>query len=160
MFRLWGGASYGRRFYPLSQHHAFLELIRDRLAISAAAGALVRYKDQQLNVINRVQDNYIYLLSNVKQFYMRGGAGTGKTWIAMKMAKNATETSEQKVLFVCASKPLAEMVHSHIGNTVDVKDIRSLFQGVIHNFETFYEPTFIGLSNNLIEDMENIFLCQ
>lgn len=54
MFRLWGGTSYGRRFYPISQHRAFLELIRDRLAISAAAGALVRYKDQQLNVINRV----------------------------------------------------------------------------------------------------------
>ncbi len=152
MFRLWGGASYGRRFYPISQHNAFLELIRDRLAISAAAGALVRYKDQQLNVINRVQDNYIYLLSNVKQFYIRGGAGTGKTWIAMKMAKNAAETSGQKVLFLCASKPLAEMVRSHIGDAVDVKDIHSLFQNVISNFETFHEPTFIGLSNNLIEN--------
>ena len=83
---------------------------------------------------------------------MRGGAGTGKTWIAMKMAKNAAETFGQKVLFVCASKPLAEMVRSHIGDTVDVKDIRSLFQNVIRDFETFREPTFIGLSNNLIED--------
>lgn len=152
MFRLWSGASYGRRFYPLSQHHAFLELIRDRLAISAAAGALVRYKEQQLSVINRVQDNYIYLLSNVKQFYIRGGAGTGKTWIAMKMAKREAGIPEQKVLFLCASKPLAKMVSFHIGDTVDVKDIRSLFQNVIRDFETFREPTFVGLSNNLIED--------
>ena len=78
MFRLWGGSSYGRRFYNKSQHVAFLELIRERIAISAAAGALVKYKDNQLDIINRVQDNYIYLLSNERQFYIQGGAGTGK----------------------------------------------------------------------------------
>ena len=44
------------------------------------------------------------------------------------------------------------MVRYHIGDAVDVKDIRSLFQNVIRDFETFREPTFIGLSNNLIED--------
>ena len=49
------------------------------MALSAAAGALVQYKEHQLQVINRVQDNYVYLLSNVTQFYMKGGAGTGKT---------------------------------------------------------------------------------
>lgn len=152
MFRLWGGASYGRRFYPISQHNAFLELIRDRLAISAAAGALVRYKDQQLNVINRVQDNYIYLLSNVKQFYMRGGAGTGKTWIAMKMAKKAAEISGKNVLFLCSSKRLAEMVRSNIGDLVIVKDIRSLFENAIRDFNAFAEPTYDGLSNNFIEE--------
>ena len=152
MFRLWGGASYGRRYYPISQHRAFLELIRDRLAISAAAGALVRYKDQQLSVINRVQDNYIYLLSNVKQFYIRGGAGTGKTWIAMKMAKIAAETFGQKVLFVCASKPLSDMVYSHIGETVKVVDVCSLFEEVIKDFNSFSAPTFSGISANLITD--------
>ena len=127
MFRLWAGKAYGRRIYPISQHRAFLELIRDRIAISAAAGALIRYKERQLNVINRVQDSYIYLLSNVRQFYIRGGAGTGKTWIAMKMAKAEADRSGQRVLFACASMPLAEMVKQHIGNSVDVYNMRSLF---------------------------------
>ena len=27
MFRLWGGSSYGRRYYPISQHKAFLEAL-------------------------------------------------------------------------------------------------------------------------------------
>jgi len=66
IFRLWGGSSYGRRFYPKSQNDAFLELVRERIAISAAAGALVKYKEQQLDVINRVQDNYIYFGSTPK----------------------------------------------------------------------------------------------
>ena len=151
MFRLWGGSSYGRRFYPISQHKAFLELIRDRIALSAAAGALVRYKEQQLNVINRVQDNYIYFLTNVRQFYVRGGAGTGKTWIAMKMA--AKEAAEGKrVLFVCASKPLAEMVNSHIGDTVIVKDVASVFEDSIDNMERYVSPLFEGLSHDLKSD--------
>lgn len=150
MFRLWGGSSFGRRFYPAGQHNAFLELIRDRVALSAAAGALVRYKEQQLNVINRIQDNYIYFLTNVMQFYVRGGAGTGKTWIAMKMAK-AEASLGRKVLFVCASIPLANMVKTHIGDCVDVKDTRTLFGDVITNFNSFSEPLFEGIHQNIIE---------
>ena len=148
MFRLWGGSSYGRRYYPISQHKAFLELIRDRIAISAAAGALVRYKDQQLSVINRVQDNYIYFLSNVVQFYVRGGAGTGKTWIAMKMAQSEASAGH-RTLFVCASKTLSNMVQSHIGNDVDVKDIKTLFGEIISDFDAFEDPLFKGIRSNL-----------
>ena len=148
MFRLWGGSSYGRRYYPISQHKAFLELIRDRIAISAAAGALVRFKDQQLSVINRVQDNYIYFLSNVAQFYIRGGAGTGKTWIAMKMAQSEASVGH-KTLFVCASKTLSDMVQNHIGNDVDVKDIRTLFSEIISGFDAFEAPLFKGIRSNL-----------
>ncbi len=150
IFRLWGGSTYGRRYYPSSQHHAFLELIRDRIAISAAAGALVRYKDQQLSVINRVQDNYVYLLKNVKQFYVRGGAGTGKTWIAMKMAKEEANLDGNKVLFVCASKPLTDMVRSYIGETVDVKCICSLFETLTDDINQYHPPLFKGISNGQI----------
>ena len=152
MFRLWAGSSYGRRFYPSSQHFAFLELIRDRIAISAAAGALVRYKDQQLNIINRVQDNYIYLLKNIRQFYMRGGAGTGKTWIAMKMATTEAESNQCKVLFVCASKPLADMVRGHVGETVEVKDIRSLFERLVEDISQYKPPLYEGISAGRIDD--------
>ena len=116
LFRMWSGASYGRRFYPPTQHEAFLELIRERIAISAAAGALVQYKENQFEVINRVQDNYVYFLKNVRQFFIRGGAGTGKTWIAMKMAKEEASTPEKKVLFLCKSPHLASIVNGMIGD--------------------------------------------
>lgn len=151
MFRLWGGSSYGRRYYPISQHKAFLELIRDRIAISAAAGALVRYKDQQLSVINRVQDNYIYFLSNVAQFYVRGGAGTGKTWIAMKMAQYEASAG-RKTLFVCASKTLSDMVHNHIESNVEVKNIETLFSEIINGFDAFEAPLYEGIMHSLTAD--------
>lgn len=151
MFRFWGGESYGRRFYPISHHRAFLELIRERVAISAAAGALVRYKERQLDIINRVQENYIYLLTNVNQFYMRGGAGTGKTWIAMKMAQKEAE-SGRRVLFVCASSTLADMVRKHIGEIVEVKDINTVFKESVNNFSCFKEPLYEGISQALSEE--------
>ncbi len=148
IYRLWAGISFGRRYYPISQHTAFLELIRDRIAISAAAGALIRYKEQQLNVINRVQDNYIYFLTNVARFYVRGGAGTGKTWIAMKMAKEES-VKGRKTMFVCASTHLANMVEKHIGDSVEVIDIRTLFNSVIVNFNTYQEPLYEGILQSL-----------
>ena len=150
LFRLWGDNSYGRRFYSQSQHNAFIELVRERIAISAAAGALVKYKEQQLDVINRVQNNYIFFLSNVRQFFIKGGAGTGKTWIAMKMAKNEAEIPGNKVLFLCSSKKLAEMVTMHIGESVEVKDIAGLFADLSSNQANVLPPLYSGISQNLI----------
>jgi hypothetical protein len=136
MFKLWGGTSFGRKVYTASHHNALLELIRERIAISAASGALVKYKEQQFETINRVQDNYVYFLNNVRQFYIRGGAGTGKTWIAMKMAVYESTEHQSKVLFVCSSPLLAEKVKGLIGAHAEVIDTYSLFEKVIENFET------------------------
>lgn len=149
MFRFWGGSSFGRRYYPKSQHEAFLELVRERVAISAAAGALVQYKEQQLSVINRVQENYIYFLNNIRQFFIRGGAGTGKTWIAMKMAMNEASIENQRVLFLCSSKHLANSIRSVIDNTVDVLDVVSLFESVVEDFESFEKPLYSGVSERI-----------
>ena len=99
MFKFWGGTSLGYRIYEKIQHKTFVEIIRKRIAIDAAAGALVKYKQRQLDVINRVQDGYVYFLSNIRQFYVRGGAGTGKTWIPMKMAELEDKDERQKIKY-------------------------------------------------------------
>ncbi len=161
MFKLWGGQSYGRNYYPMSQHNALIELIRERIAISAAAGALVKYKEQQLETINRVQDNYVYFLNNVRQFYIRGGAGTGKTWIAMKLALQEAQDPNKKVLFVCASEHLSNMVNSIIGKKVEVMNIRSLFNKAVNNFDKYQAPLYEGLYADLKSDVpkyDSIFI--
>ena len=152
MFRLWGGLSFGRRFYPRSQHDAFLELVRERIAISAAAGALVKYKDQQMNVINRVQDNYIYFINNIRQFYIRGGAGTGKTWIAMKMAQEAAKDTDKQVLFLCVSPRLAQMVRSQTVSSVEVLSLEELFKKVIKDYKGIDDLDRTGFERKLSPD--------
>ena len=152
LFRFWGGNNYGRIHYTEAQHKALLNIIRNRIALAAAAGSLVKYKEQQLEVINRVQDNYVYFISNVKQFFIRGGAGTGKTWIAMKMAEQEARRNGNAVLFLCASEILADMVRGHIGDIVDVYDIKTLFQEIIDGFEEFQAPLYTGVLDSLSDN--------
>ncbi|MBQ8464591.1 MAG: NERD domain-containing protein [Alphaproteobacteria bacterium] len=153
IFKLRAGNHYGTNLYSPSEHKALLELIRKRIAISAAAGYLVKYISNQMDVINRVQDNYIYFLSNYHQFYIRGGAGTGKTWIAMKMAKNDS-LSGKKVLFICKSKYLAEMVRNKLPVDVEVKDLNSMIMQIVTNTSIINYETYEGLSNFIKDDIE------
>lgn len=150
IFRFYRGDRFNW-FYPKSQHDAFLELIRERIAISAAAGALVKYKEQQLDVINRVQDNYIYFIGNVRQFFVRGGAGTGKSWIAVKLA-NQEYTEGKKVLFICASKHLVEHMKAFLNDNVDAYDMISLFSKCVQDFERYQAPAFRGIGSCKLMD--------
>lgn len=152
MFKLWGGASYGHKVYTKQQHEALLELIKKRIAISAAAGALVEVKERELQTINRVQDNYIFFLSNIVQFYVRGGAGTGKTWIAIKMANHEKKLGK-RTLFLCASKPLSEMVRQHVDPEVDVYDIESLFSTIVTDIANLEAPLYKGVADLIETDI-------
>lgn len=120
-----GGARFGRNRYSQQEHEFFLDMVRKRTAMAAAAGALVKFKEKQLDEVNRVQDNYIYFLSNIRQFYVRGGAGTGKTWIALKLANSEAENGG-KVLLTCKSLALASTLKGMAGESVDVVDLDTL----------------------------------
>ena len=150
MFRAWGGKKYGLNMYSKSEHDTLMELIRKRIAVSAAAGALVKYKESQLAVINRVQDDYIYFLSNYPQFYIRGGAGTGKTWIAIKMA-NMEAKRGNRTLITCVSKPLSKMIQDNVNSGVIVKDIDSLLTEVIDG----YEPPYANVKEGLLDHLKD-----
>lgn len=154
MFKFWGGSSFGFRVYEKNQHKTFVEIIRKRIAIDAAAGALVKYKERQLDVINRVQDGYIYFLSNIRQFYIRGGAGTGKTWIAMKMAEQEAAQTNAKVMFLCASPHLAAMVRDRLSKEVNVYDIETLIRKVSAVPENYHAPKYEGVVDSIKEDIE------
>ena len=149
MFRMWAGTSYGLRVYSPEQHRALVELIRDRIAISAAAGALVRYKEQQLHVINRVQDNYVYFLNNVNRFYIKGGAGTGKTWIAKKMALKSAEKRTQNVLFLCASKNLADKVSEDMPENVHVRTMEEILHSISNDISQYKAPLYEGIVDSI-----------
>lgn len=152
MFKLWGGSAFGHKLYTKQHHEALLELIKKRVAISAAAGALVEVKERELGTINRVQDNYIFFLSNIRQFYVRGGAGTGKTWIAIKLA-NYEAQKGSRTLFVCASKPLANMV-SRNTKDVHVYDIETLFLQIVDSFSDLQAPLYEGVADRLKDEVQ------
>ena len=154
IFKAWGGPLYGRNRYDREQHTAFSELIKHTLAVSAAAGALVKYKERQLDTINRVQDNYIYFLTNIRQFYVKGGAGTGKTWIAMKMAKKEAMLGN-KVLFTCMSQELAKWIKRLIGDNenIDVFDLNTLVKMFVKNPESLEQNSYDNILDSLTDKL-------
>ncbi|HBN57333.1 MAG TPA: hypothetical protein DD414_11215 [Lachnospiraceae bacterium] len=154
MFKFWGGSLFGSRIYEKNQHKTFVEIIRKRIAIDAAAGALVKYKERQLDVINRVQDGYIYFLTHIRQFYVRGGAGTGKTWIAMKMAEWELSGGASNVMFLCASPYLADMVRGQLSERIDVYDIERLISEVSSDPSAFHAPGYEGVVDSVREDIK------
>ncbi len=154
MFKFYGGDSFGFKVYEKNQHNSFVEIIRKRIAINAAAGALVKYKERQFEVINRVQDGYVYFLSNIRQFYIRGGAGTGKTWIAMKMAEEEAKDPHKKVMFLCASYHLAKMVKEQVSENIRVFDIRTLIDNISEDPDSYKAPKYEGVADSIKEDIE------
>ena len=154
MFKFWGGSSFGFRIYEKNQHKTFVEIIRKRIAINAAAGALVKYKERQFDVINRVQDSYIYLLTNIRQFYVRGGAGTGKTWIAMKMAEQESNGGTKKVMFLCVSPHLALMVREKLTDKIDVYNIDILIKKICLYPDKYRAPKYEGITDSIKENIE------
>ena len=151
MFKAWAGKSYGRRIYNISEHKFFLGLIKKRIAISAAAGALIPFKEQQLATINRVQDNYVYLLTNINRFYIKGGAGTGKTWIAIKMAIQAA-TEGKETLIVCSSPYLSHYIGGIVGQyAITVMHVKELFESICDERGFLEKPMYSGVLGCLKE---------
>jgi hypothetical protein len=125
-FNFWRGQKEPyQRVFTEDQKQKFLKLVEKRVAISAAAGSLIQHKDKQLQMINRVQDNYITFLTNYNRVLIKGGAGTGKTWIAIKYS-NLQVRNGLTALVTCKSKELSTMIKQHTDENVKVKSFVEL----------------------------------
>ncbi len=92
----------------------------------------IKLSKKRLNEINRVQDFTLNLLSNYRKVKFRGGAGTGKTWIAMKKAVLSAKKG-MKTLLTCFNSNLAifmnekckEFLNNQYINESDINSIET-----------------------------------
>lgn len=91
-------------------------------AIEASKGALIDIKNKELEMVNEVQENIIMLLQNYKTFAMKGAAGTGKSWIAYKMACKYAALENRKTLLLNKSSLLCE----YFKNQFDITSLNNL----------------------------------
>lgn len=96
------------------QRQKFISSINKRISMSAAAGALIPIKEKEFEKINFLQNSILDILYHYHQVQLVGGAGTGKTYIAMKKAVRDAENGKQ-VLVVCRSEELAENMKALMG---------------------------------------------
>jgi hypothetical protein len=95
------------------QRNRFINVINKRISLSAAAGALIPIKQKEFSKIDFVQDSVLDILFHYHQVQIVGGAGTGKTFIAIKKALRDI-VSGKRVLFLCCNKELSNFVNTKV----------------------------------------------
>lgn len=101
------------------QKTRFISTINKRIALSAAAGALIKIKEKEFSKIDFMQDAILDVLYHYNQVRIIGGAGTGKTFIALKKAMRDIKERKQ-VLFLCCNKQLCSFIKGNIGEIAAV----------------------------------------
>lgn len=124
IFHYWRKYNQGT-FLSNSQAKKFINLVNKRIAMNVAAGALIPITDRKLETVNIIQDTIVSMLNNYKRIQIVGGAGTGKTWIAIKKIRQQG-LLEKKCLFVSYNLSLVEFVKRQIDGQ-DCYSIEQLF---------------------------------
>lgn len=120
IFHYWKGKRNNRVPFSADQKQRFITLVNKRISISAAAGALIPIKNKEFEKINLVQDSIIDFLANYPQVQIVGGAGTGKTFMAIK--KICRELALQhSVLYICRNRALSRFVECQCNNHRNLK---------------------------------------
>ena len=99
--------------FSMEQRERFIRLINKRISIAAAAGSLIDIKKAEFEKINLVQDNILDALSNFQDLQFVGGAGTGKTFIAVKKAIRDYKAGK-RVLVTCSSEELSQYIYAQL----------------------------------------------
>lgn len=132
IFHYWRGRRNIHIPFSPDQKTRFIDAINKRIALSAAAGALIRIKEKEFSKIDFVQDAFLDALYYYRQARIVGGAGTGKTFIAMKKAKRDSENGK-RVLFLCRSRELSAFVQERLAATdqIDFRTYETLMREVL-----------------------------
>lgn len=114
------------------QKSRFISTINKRIALSAAAGALIQIKEKEFSKIDFVQDAVLDVLYHYHQVRILGGAGTGKTFIAMKKIMRDIAAGKD-VLFLCCNEELSAFIKEklNVADKIDFRTYESLMREIV-----------------------------
>ena len=132
IFHYWRGRRNINIPFSPDQKARFIDAINKRIALSAAAGALIRIKEKEFSKIDFVQDAFLDALYYYRQARIVGGAGTGKTFIAMKKAKRDSANGK-RVLFLCRSRELSAFIQQRLAakGQIDFRTYETLMREIL-----------------------------
>lgn len=90
------------------------DMLKRVYSIEASKGAFIDAKQEELDRVNNTQDCIINLLSNYKSYAVKGAAGTGKSWIAFKLALDNSMNHLRKTLLISKSPFLADYFNKQV----------------------------------------------
>lgn len=146
IFHYWKSKNNAVSPFSSEQKQKFISMVHKQISLSAAAGALIPLKEKELEKINLVQDSIVDFLSNYNQVQIIGGAGTGKTYMAIKKIRRE-KYDERKLLYLCKNHELAEFVASEINDSdVNCWDFVSYIEKILNKSIEKVESVFDEIS--------------
>lgn len=119
-------AKHPHAYYP--DEHEFSQLVqylRPRFDLVQTLGAVSGEMDRNMTALTAEQYNRLDIIAENPRILCRGGAGTGKTFLAIEVAKRHMDEGKQ-VLFVCRSPVLAGFVRLRIPAAIAVSAFEQL----------------------------------
>lgn len=101
---------------PLERLSRFLTALRPDIELDGAEGDVIQTTAHHLDDATRTHLAAMRGLDTNHRVLVTGGAGTGKTWLAVDWAKRAISRGE-RTLVVCFNKPIAEILQRSLEGT-------------------------------------------
>jgi predicted ATPase len=87
--------------------HGLKDLLARPVQLEMCLGAVVRAEDREINYLTQQQFHLLEAISELPRVLITGGAGTGKTVMAGRLAQDLAAAGK-RTLLVCYNRPLAE----------------------------------------------------
>lgn len=127
-------AQHGRAVQPLSSYDrdAVLEILRGDFDLVPSMKTLVEHTNEELLRLTDAQYRVLDGLTDNKRVLVRGGAGTGKTLLAVEEARRRARAGS-KVFYCCYNRRLAEYLKRALSQEpkVAVVGLHSFMSGVV-----------------------------
>jgi hypothetical protein len=104
---------------------ALTKLLAEPFHLRVPLGHLMDDDDHEIEVLTQRQFVILSAIELLPRIAIRGGAGTGKTVLAVEVARRAAERG-QKTLLTCFNRALAKRLTARIGTGVELRSFHSL----------------------------------
>jgi DNA helicase IV len=155
------------KYWQNSQNHfsvkeskKLVDILLQEKAYKFSYQSKIYENEKKLEEINKIQDSLLDFLTHYDRASITGGAGTGKTWIAVKKAIRELQQGKT-VLYVCFNRSLADFIDNKFAKNYDnfySKTFHQLCEDIIgaEEFKKFYDNNELTGISDTIFDIENI----
>jgi thymidine kinase len=155
---LLAGARIGSRF-TVDQMNGIIKYLKPDTDFSWDPEARIRMHRQRMEALCASQVRALERLDANRRVVVTGGAGSGKTRLALAWARRASISRNERVLVTCFNEPLADQIQTHLDGYEGVVagaflTVARSFEGMPHLEEpenmtaedasTFWNETVIG----------------